>query len=295
MTTAASRPTRYEGAAMEEWFSEHGWRATTDLAVSYAFVDEAQLLSTVLRRVWHTASAFERRPSSEPRQPVICALLQIEGETHLRTNLGESLTLSQGSALVCVAAQLTALHCTAPSARIEVELRVASPDPDRTPLTATRMDDGVPWAALTSAVNGVLNSRPDASPTTGFALQAGIVGLVSALRAEMTEKVRRDAWVSPDATLYDKALAYIDEGSSDPDFTIQTLARRLGVSPRHLSRTFEEHGASPREVLARRRYRAALLLMQEEPRPPLAQIAREAGFSSADALRYQLRHRRGRN
>ncbi|MFZ8755914.1 helix-turn-helix domain-containing protein [Microbacterium sp. HMH0099] len=295
MTTAASRPRRLDGAAMKAWFSDHGWRATSDLTYGYAFIDEEPLLSTVLRRVWHTASTFERRSSSDLPQPAVCALMQVEGETHLRTTVGEKITLSQGSALICVATQLTAMHCTAPSARIEVEFRVAAPDPIRTQVLSRRMDDGVPWAALTSAVNGILNSPPDTSPTTNFALQAGIIGLVSALRADMTERARQDALIAPDATLYQKALAYIDADSSDPDCTIQTLARRLGVSPRHLARTFQAHGASPREVLARRRYRAALLLMQEEPRPPLAQIAREAGFSSADALRYQLRHRRGRS
>lgn len=279
---------------MGGWFADRGWRATTGLDYSYAFIDEATLLSTTLRRVWHTPASFERRPSPDPQQPVLLALLQVEGETVFRTSTGDRVALSEGAALISVSAQLTTMACTGPSARMEIELRVASPEPTRAHLTSRRMNDGVPWAALTSAVNGILNSTPDASPTTDFALQAGVISLVSALRAEMAERARQDAWIPPDATVYEEALAYIDESSTDPDFTIQTLARRLGVSPRHLSRIFESQGASPREILTRRRYRAAVLLMQEEPRPPLAQIAREAGFSSADALRYQLRHRRGR-
>ena len=87
------------------------------------------------------------------------------------------------------------------------------------------------------------------------------------------------AWKGTRTTV-ERALALIEAGALDRD-SVDTLAARLGIGPRHLSRLFAEHlDASPLQVaLSLRLQRAKRLL--DEGDLTIAAIAERAGFSSA--------------
>ena len=76
-----------------------------------------------------------------------------------------------------------------------------------------------------------------------------------------------------------RALTLIDEGVLDQG-TVESLADRLGIGARHLSRLFERHlAASPKAVGNTRRVQRAKRLVTETMLP-LAEVARAAGFRS---------------
>ena len=87
------------------------------------------------------------------------------------------------------------------------------------------------------------------------------------------------AWKGTRTTV-ERALALIEAGALDRD-SVDRLAARLGIGPRHLSRLFAEHlDASPLQVaLSLRLQRAKRLL--DEGDLTIAAIAERAGFSSA--------------
>jgi AraC family transcriptional regulator of adaptative response / DNA-3-methyladenine glycosylase II len=86
------------------------------------------------------------------------------------------------------------------------------------------------------------------------------------------------AWSGTSATV-SRALRYIDAGFLD-DGSVDDLARRLGVTARHLLRLFESHlGASPVAVAQTRRVHFARNLI-EQTRLPMTRIAMAAGFGS---------------
>ena len=77
----------------------------------------------------------------------------------------------------------------------------------------------------------------------------------------------------------ERALALIEAGALDKD-SIDALAGRLGIGPRHLSRLFAEHlDASPLQVALSRRIQHAKRLLDDTDLP-IALIADRAGFSS---------------
>ena len=81
------------------------------------------------------------------------------------------------------------------------------------------------------------------------------------------------------ATTVARAVRMIEAGFLDRH-TVQQLADRLGIGPRHLSRLFHQHvGASPAEMAGTRRVHAAKRLITDTDLP-LSAVAFEAGFSS---------------
>ncbi len=86
------------------------------------------------------------------------------------------------------------------------------------------------------------------------------------------------AWKGTKSTV-DRALTLIEAGALDTG-SVETLADRLGVGARHLSRLFARHlDASPREVAQTLRLQRARRLLEDETLP-VAQVALQAGFSS---------------
>lgn len=87
------------------------------------------------------------------------------------------------------------------------------------------------------------------------------------------------AWKGTKTTV-GRALALIKQGALDRD-SVDALATRLGVGPRHLSRLFAEHlGASPVQVALSLRIQRAKRLLDNTDLP-IARIAERAGFVSA--------------
>ena len=76
----------------------------------------------------------------------------------------------------------------------------------------------------------------------------------------------------------------IEQGVLDRD-SVTTLASRLGIGPRHLSRLFADHlNASPKQVAQSRRIQRAKRLLCESSLP-IDDIAERAGFSAPRRMR----------
>ena len=112
---------------------------------------------------------------------------------------------------------------------------------------------GSPAAAEAAGFRPCLRCRPEAAPGT-------------------------PAWLGT-AAVVRRALRLIEAGALDED-SVETLAGRLGIGPRHLLRLFVRHvGASPLAVAQTRRLHFAVCLL-EETHLPITQIAMAAGFGS---------------
>ena len=86
------------------------------------------------------------------------------------------------------------------------------------------------------------------------------------------------AWRGTKTTV-SRAMRLIESEYLDTH-SIQELAERLGVTPRHLSRLFQKHtGASPSEIASTRRVQVAKRMIDETDRP-MSYIAFAAGFGS---------------
>jgi AraC family transcriptional regulator of adaptative response / DNA-3-methyladenine glycosylase II len=125
---------------------------------------------------------------------------------------------------------------------------------------------GSPAAAEAAGFRPCLRCRPEAAPGT-------------------------PAWLGT-AAVVRRALRLINEGALDEE-SVETLAGRLGIGPRHLLRLFGRHvGASPIAVAQTRRLHFAVCLL-EETSLPITQIAMAAGFGSCrrfnDAFRNTYR------
>ncbi|HYC10781.1 MAG TPA: AlkA N-terminal domain-containing protein, partial [Steroidobacteraceae bacterium] len=96
------------------------------------------------------------------------------------------------------------------------------------------------------------------------------------------------AWLGT-AAVVRRALRLINEGALDED-SVEVLAARLGIGPRHLLRLFGRHvGASPSAVAQTRRLHFAVCLL-EQTDLPITQIAMAAGFGSCRRFNDAFRH-----
>jgi len=101
------------------------------------------------------------------------------------------------------------------------------------------------------------------------------------------------AWLGTSATV-SRALRLIAEGALDGE-SVERLAERLGVGPRHLRRLFALHlGTSPAAIAATRRTHFARKLI-DETRLPMTAIALDAGFSSVRRFNASIRQTFGRS
>jgi AraC family transcriptional regulator, regulatory protein of adaptative response / methylated-DNA-[protein]-cysteine methyltransferase len=100
------------------------------------------------------------------------------------------------------------------------------------------------------------------------------------------------AWKGTKTTV-ERALALIEAGALDGG-TVEALAERLGIGPRHLSRLFTEHlHASPLQVAQSLRIQRAKRLLDDTDLP-VTLIAERAGFASARRMSAAFAHRYGR-
>lgn len=86
------------------------------------------------------------------------------------------------------------------------------------------------------------------------------------------------AWLGSRTTV-DRAMRLIRNGALDRE-SVERLAERLGIGPRHLDRLFQRHvGASPLQVARTMRVQRAKRLL-DETSLPMAEVAARAGFAS---------------
>jgi AraC family transcriptional regulator, regulatory protein of adaptative response / methylated-DNA-[protein]-cysteine methyltransferase len=100
------------------------------------------------------------------------------------------------------------------------------------------------------------------------------------------------AWKGTRTTV-ERALVLIEAGALDED-SVATLAARLGIGARHLSRLFSEHlDASPAQVAQSLRIQRAKRLLDDTDLP-ISVIAERAGFRSPRRMTAAFAHVYGR-
>ena len=124
------------------------------------------------------------------------------------------------------------------------------------------------------------------------AAAAGQAGFRPCLRCRPEAAPGTPAWNGTPCTVR-RALRLIEDGALDHD-DADSLARRLGVGPRHLRRLFEQHvGTSPQRVASTGRLHRAKRLIDATDLP-FADVALAAGFGSVRRFNDALRGTYGR-
>jgi AraC family transcriptional regulator of adaptative response/methylated-DNA-[protein]-cysteine methyltransferase len=100
------------------------------------------------------------------------------------------------------------------------------------------------------------------------------------------------AWKGSRTTV-ERALNLIEKGALDHD-NVASLASKLGIGPRHLSRLFANHlDASPLQVALSLRIQRAKRLLNDT-NLSIGEVARRAGFSHPRRMRAAFLHLYGR-
>lgn len=285
---AAQRWTRkrlkLHGRQVGEWFASAGWIVEGGPAHDrHAFVDELVTPTVVARRLWHTPLQLQAVPvHSTTSRPATVAWLQVDGDIVVCNQPESSVTLAPASVLFHSSRPLL-VQSTRPTARIEVSVPPFGVDARELPQIRNRTASSS-LAALASVVSAIFNSdqEPDARTLS--------------LHAHSIETLTEAMWFEssgvpfpPGKDLYMRGLKLISEHRSDPTFRVETLAQMLGVTRRHVSRVFHEHGMTPSRVIKSERLRAARRLMAANPTVPLETVASLNGFPSPRVLRESLR------
>jgi AraC family transcriptional regulator of adaptative response / DNA-3-methyladenine glycosylase II len=120
-----------------------------------------------------------------------------------------------------------------------------------------------------------------------YAAAAEADGFRACLRCRPYRTPGPDPWVG-NSELVCRAVRLVLDGALDSG-SEQDLARRVGVSARHLRRLFQEHvGATPDEVARSRRAHFARRLLDETDLP-VATVGFAAGFSSVRQMNRVMR------
>jgi AraC family transcriptional regulator, regulatory protein of adaptative response / methylated-DNA-[protein]-cysteine methyltransferase len=123
--------------------------------------------------------------------------------------------------------------------------------------------------------------RPAKAKNVTFYLSAAAAeqdGFRPCLRCRPETAPFSPAWKGSRTTV-ERALRLIGRGALNDD-SVEALAERLGIGPRHLSRLFERYvGASPVQVARTARVQRAKRLLNET-KLPMMEIALRSGFRS---------------
>jgi AraC family transcriptional regulator, regulatory protein of adaptative response / methylated-DNA-[protein]-cysteine methyltransferase len=123
--------------------------------------------------------------------------------------------------------------------------------------------------------------RPAKAKNVTFYLSAAAAeqeGFRPCLRCRPETAPFSPAWKGSRTTV-ERALRLINNGALD-DTSVEALAERLGIGPRHLSRLFKKYlGASPAQVARTGRVQRAKRLL-DETKLPMTEIALRSGFRS---------------
>jgi AraC family transcriptional regulator of adaptative response / DNA-3-methyladenine glycosylase II len=161
---------------------------------------------------------------------------------------------------------------------------------DRARLSRDARFDGRFFIAVTST--GIYCRPICPSPTSKstnvryYATAAGAAeaGFRPCLRCRPEAAPGTPGWLGTSAVVR-RALRLIQEGVLD-EISVDELAERIGIGPRHLHRLFTQHvGASPIAVAQTRRLHFAKRLLDETDLP-ITQIALASGFGSLRRFNY---------
>lgn len=165
--------------------------------------------------------------------------------------------------------------------------------------------DGSFFTAVTSTgiyCRPICRVRPPRAENCRFfrhAAQAEAAGFRPCLRCRPELAPRPQRWSSEDASqaLAMAAACFIDtpDAWGDVELSVATVARRLGVSDRHLRRIFQtQFGVTPMQYVQTRRLLAAKQLLADTALP-VAQVAVASGFSSVRRFNAAFREHYGLN
>jgi AraC family transcriptional regulator, regulatory protein of adaptative response / DNA-3-methyladenine glycosylase II len=161
---------------------------------------------------------------------------------------------------------------------------------DRARLSRDARFDGRFFIAVTST--GIYCRPICPSPTSkntnvryyATAAAAAAAGFRPCLRCRPEAAPGTPGWLGTSAVVR-RALRLIQEGALD-EISVDELAARIGIGPRHLHRLFTKHvGASPIAVAQTRRLHFAKRLLDETDLP-ITQIALASGFGSLRRFNY---------
>lgn len=138
-------------------------------------------------------------------------------------------------------------------------------------------------AYVSSFANDVAARRADIDPDTE-------VEVAELIRAALSMH-RDDNFRAADSELYVQKITgeLIEQNFRDPDFDVESIARLLFLSRRHLYRAFSDAEQTPAALIARRRLAAAKLLLTRDSRMSLREVAAASGFASAGTLSKRFR------
>jgi len=277
---------RDESAA--RWLVEHD---LVPSAPAQLAVDELSRDGLGLTRIWH--GPVEGRLRSASRSLLL--VLQLDGDLDLPAPDGEDLRVAAGGAFVIGAGHEVSVVARQPAARIEVRLPVEGvfarvAEGPRPVLVAE--DRGWARSALISLTNSVLNLE-DGTPLLDFdRFHVALLSCAAAFLRAAADPAVRESWSQQ---LVGRAQVVLERRAADPDCSVGSLARELGVSPAHLARAFQAEGLdTPLRVIRAHRRSLALALLERQGaerdgRPDFAELARLSGFGSVDSLRRALR------
>lgn len=204
------------------------------------------------------------------------------GDLSVTSGAGANLSLRPGSAYLHKHPP-TSLVTHRATARFEVCLPTHDNVPTELP-TVMECGGWSSWSALAGVINAVLNAR-EAPDTRNLALYAqSIETLAEALWFESVPPA-----TAVQNSTFTRALELISTHASDPTFSIEVLARMLGVTRSRVTRLFRERGAMPSRILKRERVHRARKMLAIDPTASLEKVARSCGFSSPRLLRESLR------
>ncbi|NQX11228.1 AraC family transcriptional regulator [Microbacteriaceae bacterium VKM Ac-2855] len=148
-------------------------------------------------------------------------------------------------------------------------------------LTSRSSATAVTLALLESLITNAVEPSERAERHLARALEELAVGLFL-----QTPEFRRDDETFP-ADARGAALGLIDERFSSPELTPTLIARSLGVSVRHLQRSFQAASETVTEAIRDRRVREAVNLLTDAEADALSLpvIAARTGFGSVGGLR----------
>ncbi|NRD09642.1 AraC family transcriptional regulator [Rathayibacter agropyri] len=256
--------------------------------------DEIRFEGFGAARVWHSEGSYE----IARRSPTALLIVQIEGESTLQVpTWGEaSRVISPGDVAVLPGGGSSPFQfaATRPVARYQIEFDLAG-----LPVQARlELELGMVFVqpvrtyrdAVAATANIALNSAM-VDKEAGFAdFGLGLRHLTTALLLHALEATAPEHSEDTES-LHRAALRVIAMRATDPDFTVEALARAIGRSPRNLRHIFAQAGSSAKAALTEERVRRARShfgTTEHGQRFTAAEIAQLAGFRDVRALRRAL-------
>ncbi|MBF4461355.1 MULTISPECIES: hypothetical protein [unclassified Rathayibacter] len=281
-----------QGDDAQQWLAERDFFGEFDTTFRLVS-DEISFEGFGAARVWHSEGSYE----IDRRSPTALLIVQIEGESTLQVQTwGEAArVISPGDVAVLPGGGAPfQFAATRPVARYQIEFDLAGLPAQ----TRLELELGMVFAqpvktyrdAVAATANIALNSAM-VDKEAGFAdFGLGLRHLTTALLLHALAATAPEHSEDTES-LHRAALRVIAMRATDPDFTVEALARAIGRSPRNLRHIFAQAGSSAKTALTEERVRRARShfgITENGQLFTAPEIAQLAGFRDVRALRRAL-------